>query len=179
MEELGKALWVYSQFASDWSKGATAAQEFSMTTDHVKKYMEAFVFGDELAEFWGDYSEGDSMPMKEADFALWLAEREKKSTLAAKQANRDKQRGFYADLGATDGDNRSIEQFQVELTRAAQVIEMMLIKDHSRMKFDSQLPYDGTHEQQWRLMPVSHPEDFADFIDSVDASKIFDDDAPK
>ncbi|THA75788.1 hypothetical protein [Streptomyces sp. A0592] len=48
-----------------------------------------------------------------------------------------------------------------ELQTAARVIEMMLIQDHSRMKFDAVTPYDGTHPQQIRLLPVSHPEDRA------------------
>jgi len=79
-------------------------------------------------------------------------------------------------LFATDDDDPSPEHAQEELTRSARVIEMMLIKDHSRMKFESKLPYDSTHEQQWRLMPVSHPENFADFIEAIDASKLPDDD---
>jgi hypothetical protein len=48
-----------------------------------------------------------------------------------------------------------------DLQTAAQVIEMLLIKYHSRMKFDAATPYDSTHEQQHRLLPISHPEDWA------------------
>lgn len=46
-----------------------------------------------------------------------------------------------------------------DLQAAAQVLEMLLIKDHSRMKFYATTPYDGTHEQQHKLLPISHPED--------------------
>ncbi|HZM75771.1 MAG TPA: hypothetical protein VFC19_08600 [Candidatus Limnocylindrales bacterium] len=40
------------------------------------------------------------------------------------------------------------------------MIEMLLITDHSRMKFDAITAYDSTHQQQRRLLPISHPEDF-------------------
>ncbi|MFD7881103.1 hypothetical protein ACFV3N_01555 [Streptomyces bauhiniae] len=40
------------------------------------------------------------------------------------------------------------------------MIEMLLIKDRSRMKNDAVVPYDGTHRQQLRLLPISHPEDW-------------------
>lgn len=39
---------------------------------------------------------------------------------------------------------------------------MLLIKDHSRMKHEARTPYDSTHEQQHRLLPISHPEDWAE-----------------
>ncbi|MFF3864089.1 hypothetical protein [Streptomyces sp. NPDC002209] len=48
-----------------------------------------------------------------------------------------------------------------DLQTAVQMIEMLLIQDHSRMKFDAVTPYDSTHRQQFRLLPVSHPEDWA------------------
>ena len=38
---------------------------------------------------------------------------------------------------------------------------MLLIKDHSRMKLEAGTPYDSTHEQQHRLAPISHPQDWA------------------
>lgn len=45
-----------------------------------------------------------------------------------------------------------------DLQTAARVIEMLLVRDHSRMKFDAVTPYHSTHKQQFRLLPVSHPE---------------------
>jgi hypothetical protein len=38
---------------------------------------------------------------------------------------------------------------------------MLLIKDHSRMKLEVETPYDSTHEQQHRLLPISHPDDWS------------------
>jgi hypothetical protein len=74
--------------------------------------------------------------------------------------------GFYVDmdgtretvLSPTDITPGTIAE---DLQTAAQVIEMLLIKDHSRMKFYAATPYDSTHEQQRRLLPISHPEDWA------------------
>ena len=41
---------------------------------------------------------------------------------------------------------------------------MMLIRDHSRMKFDTPEDYDDTGNLQWRLMPTSHPEEYDEFV---------------
>src|ERR1700754_1801706 len=55
-EELGKALWIYEDFSFSWNEGDdTARVENKLAQhgrDHTKKYLEAVVFGDELAEFW-------------------------------------------------------------------------------------------------------------------------------
>jgi hypothetical protein len=48
-----------------------------------------------------------------------------------------------------------------DLRTAAQVIEMLLISDHTRLKHDAVTPYDSTHVQQRRLLPISHPDDWA------------------
>ncbi|MEV6634941.1 hypothetical protein AB0M54_29760 [Actinoplanes sp. NPDC051470] len=53
--------------------------------------------------------------------------------------------------------------------RASAVIEMLLIRDHSRMKFDATTPYGSTHEQQFRLLPIAHPEDFVVAADQDDS----------
>jgi hypothetical protein len=46
------------------------------------------------------------------------------------------------------------------------VIEMLLIRDHTRMKHDANTPYYSTHEQQFRLLPAAHPEEWAAFLDA-------------
>jgi AbiV family abortive infection protein len=62
-EELGKALWIYDVFESSWSSGdsdpRTVDRLAAHGRNHVQKYLEAFVYGDELASFWGDYSQLD------------------------------------------------------------------------------------------------------------------------
>ncbi|WP_426303437.1 AbiV family abortive infection protein [Arthrobacter sp. R-11] len=93
---------------------------------------------------------------------MWREQREKAES-AGKEANLLKQRGFYVDQGKdgsiqtpADTEQGALAQ---DLNAAAQVIEMLLIKDHIRMKHDSTGPYDGRHSTQFRLLPISHPED--------------------
>lgn len=167
-EELGKALWVYETFEQAWTTGDEEPKIIDELRrrgrDHVRKYAAAFVFGDELPMFWGDY--GSMRQPEEGED--WEAARERwrrEVDQAADQANRHKQAGFYVDRDA-DGTVTSPSSIQAgttaeELQTAAQVVEMLLIKDHTRMKHDAQTPYDSTHEQQFRLLPISHPEDWA------------------
>jgi AbiV family abortive infection protein len=166
-EELGKAIWIYDAFQGSWSRGddhpllVETLGKFGRS--HIKKYLEAFVFSDELAAFWGDYSHLDSYN-RDTSEEDWK-QRQRAAEAAAVEANIAKQQGFYVDRDAqgiitspTDIETGTIAE---DLQTAAQVIEMLLIKDHSRMKFDAQTPYDDTHAQQFRLLPISHPDDWA------------------
>ena len=159
---------MYETFEQAWSTGdeePKAVDELRRRgRDHVRKYAAAFVFGDELPMFWGDYN---SLRQPEEDES-WEAAHERwrrETDDAADQANRRKQAGFYVDRDA-DGTVTSPSSIDAgttaeDLQTAAQVVEMLLIKDHSRMKHDAQTPYDSTHEQQFRLLPISHPEHWA------------------
>lgn len=167
-EELGKALWIYDVFSSAWSAGSeTPLAVEALSRDglrHQKKYLEAIVYGNELAMFWGDYS---SLRIIGGDEASWKAEftrRQTAAAAAAKEANLAKQRGFYVDRDA-DGAIHSPSEaasptIADELQSAAQVIEMLLISDHTRMQ-GARTPYDSTHAQQVRLLPTAHPEEWA------------------
>ncbi|MEJ1180395.1 MULTISPECIES: AbiV family abortive infection protein [unclassified Pseudarthrobacter] len=168
-EELGKALWIYDAFQASWTAGEDEIQVVKAIKEHgrnhTKKYMEAIVFGRELAFFWGGYDQDDDYGDDQESWERIWQERQRKAELAAKDANLLKQRGFYVDQG-TDGTIKSpggIEQGTLvqDLQTAAQVIEMLLIKDHTRMKHDSAEPYDGTHSTQFSLLPIAHPEDWA------------------
>lgn len=165
-EELGKALWIYDEFETAWSTGAETTREVGRLAvhgrSHAQKYLEAFVFGDELAFFWGDSSRLRRPHAESREENL--ARRQREAEDAARQANLDKQAGFYVDRGE-DGAISSpttidAADIQAELQTAAQVVEMLLIQDHSRMKMYARTPYDSTHEQQFRLLPISHPEDW-------------------
>ncbi|MCX5318073.1 AbiV family abortive infection protein [Streptomyces sp. NBC_00154] len=167
-EELGKALWIYNVFQNAWSRGDKTPRNVNALAQHgrshTKKYLQAVVFGDELAEFWGDYS---GMRDLGSDYESWEEahrQREKEAEIAAREANLAKQRGFYVDRDS-DGAVHSPPAIPAgttadDLRTAAQVIEMLLISDHSRMKSNTAVPYDSTHQQQFRLLPVSHPEDW-------------------
>jgi AbiV family abortive infection protein len=170
-EELGKALWIYETFEQAWSTGAEEVREVRrLTSDgrhHAVKYMEAFVFGQELAAFWGDY-ESFELPEDESQegWDAFLAKKRSDAEKAGKQANEEKMAGFYVDLDSSGEAVLAPADFSAgtiayDLQTAAQVVEMLLIKDHSRMKFEATTPYDSTHGPQHRLLPISHPEDWA------------------
>lgn len=170
-EELGKALWIYEKFEKAWSTGTDETGEVPrLTSDgrrHAIKYMEAFVFGQELATFWGEY-EAFEVPEDDSPngWAAHFAKKRDDADAAGRQANMEKMAGFYVDLDA-DGETvitpANIEAGTIakDLQTAAQVVEMLLIKDHSRMKLEATTPYDSTHEQQHRLLPISHPDEWA------------------
>ena len=173
-EELGKALSVYETFENTWTLGNNETHDLLRrgARDHLAKYRVAFEFGRELEAFWGSYP--DVEYPKEGGWETWSAERSTEAQTAASQANQSKQRGFYVDL--VDGKvlaptDMNRDDVSADLGRAAQVIEMMLIKDHSRMKDAPIATYDGTHDLQWRVMPTSHPEEFADFVERIRANR--------
>jgi AbiV family abortive infection protein len=166
-EELGKALWIYETFSDSWNTGDRAPRNVDQlaadSRSHTKKYLEACLFGAGLAGFWGDYSGYDHH--QEGEF--WedsSIRRRFEAEAAAKSANVHKQRGFYVDLNESgtilSPRDVSPDGISEDLQRAAQVVEMLLIRDHSRMKFDAVTDYESAHEQQFRLLPISHPEDF-------------------
>jgi AbiV family abortive infection protein len=168
-EELGKALWIYSTFERAWNKGDNTPRTVDELKrhgrSHTKKYLEAVVFGDELASFWGDYGAMCSVRQENESWEEAWERTQKEAEAAAVEANIAKQRGFYVDrdksgetLSPTSIEAGSIAE---DLRTAAQVVEMLLIRDHSRMKLEAVSPYDSTHEQQFRLLPISHPEDWA------------------
>ena len=179
-EELGKALWIYDTFESSWSTGDETPRTVDRLErhgrDHVEKFLEAFVYGDQLARFWGDYSQLDRRQEGESWEEVWVRQKAE-AEAAAKDANIAKQMGFYVDrtksgviTSPTEMEPGTIAD---DLQVAAQVVEMLLIRDHSRMKLEAVTEYDSTHAQQFRFLPISHPEDWAaasdDFRRGVDA----------
>jgi len=170
-EELGKALWIYESFEQSWSTGSEKAREVPrLSADgrrHTVKYMEAFVFGQELAAFWGDYNSYEfPKDQSQEGWKAHFATKRREAEAAGKRANNEKMAGFYVDmdrpgdtvLSPADVSSGTIAE---DLQTAAKVVEMLLIKDHSRMKLEATTPYDSTHELQHRLLPISHPEDWA------------------
>lgn len=174
-EEVGKALWLYDTFATAWNTGddevRTAVRLSTHGRSHVAKYIEAATFGNELAWFWGDeLNEQDDPPMDAAAQLKSAARRQRHVEEQARQANERKQHGFYVDYDEPTGEIRSPmhigdDDTAEEIRRVAQVVEMLLINGHSRMKFDATSPYDSTHKQQRRLLPISHPDEWASASD--------------
>jgi AbiV family abortive infection protein len=170
-EELGKALWIYESFEHAWSTGSEEAREVPRLATHGRshavKYMEAFVFSQELSAFWGDYGSVEH-PEDESQegWSAFFAKQKSEAEAAGRRANEEKMAGFYVDLDGTHDAvlspaHISAGSIDADLQTAAQVVEMLLIKDHSRMKLEVETPYDSTHEQQHRLLPISHPDDWS------------------
>lgn len=168
-EELGKALWLYDTFSSSWDTGDETALEVSKLKSHGRshstKYMEAFVFGQELEAFWGHFNSDEDPGDTEEQWVEHFAKRQREAAEVGSQANQEKMLGFYVDTDPGTGEVLSPMRIgsgtiPEDLQTAAQVIEMLLIKDHSRMKLDADTPYDSTHAQQHRLLHISHPEDW-------------------
>lgn len=168
-EELGKALWIYDAFQLAWSRGDQRSVKVDDLAkhgrNHTRKYLQAFVFGDELASFWGDYGPSVDAELPGETWEQASKRRRRDAEVAATAANLAKQRGFYVDR---DDSGAVLSPTRVEagttasdLETAAQVVEMLLIRDHSRMKLDAVTPYDSTHQQQLRLLPIAHPDDWA------------------
>jgi AbiV family abortive infection protein len=105
-EELGKALWIYETFGQSWSSGADDVREVPrLSLDgrrHAVKYMQAFVFGQELASFWGDYESYD-LPEDQSQegWTAHFAKKRSEAEVAGKRANEEKMAGFYVDLDAS------------------------------------------------------------------------------
>ncbi|MDQ1013537.1 AbiV family abortive infection protein [Streptomyces afghaniensis] len=148
-EELGKALWIYDVFQTAWSQGDDSPQVVDALArhgrSHTKKYLEAVVFGDELAEFWGDYTTLRNMGSGYEAWEKAHKERQAEAEVAAAEANLAKQRGFYVDRDAngavTSPTALPAGTTADDLQTAARVIEMLLISDHTRMK-SAATPYD-------------------------------------
>ncbi len=143
--------------------------------DHTKKYLEATLFGDELAFFWGDYSAMRDYPPDSESWEDTYARQQEQVQAAAFQANLAKQRGFYVDRDESGTLHRPTRveagTTAADLQTAAQVVEMLLIRDHSRMQLDAHTPYDSTHDQQLRLLPISHPQDWAAATEGIEAGQ--------
>jgi AbiV family abortive infection protein len=174
-EELGKALWLYEHFEVAWSTADEIPRDVPQLEkhgrNHLAKYMSALEFGDGLPEFWGDYSEWEDVGHTDGEWAERVERRRAEIDAAAREANTAKQRGFYVDLDDTSGEVRTPRavdggSIMEDLRTVAQVIEMLLISDHTRMKHLAVTPYDSTHFLQQRLLPLSHPVEWASAPDS-------------
>ncbi|MGW6359913.1 AbiV family abortive infection protein [Streptomyces sp. NPDC055092] len=171
-EELGKALWIYDVDLRRLPGGPSRGDDQRRTVNtlaqhgksHIKKHLEAVVFGDELAQFWGHYSAVPATGPSYEEREKAHKARQEETEAAARKANPAKQRGFHVDQ---DEDGTILSPTAIsagttehDLQTAARVIEMLLINDHVRMK-SAAAPYDSTHGQQNRLLPIAHPEEWA------------------
>ncbi|MGW4878664.1 AbiV family abortive infection protein, partial [Streptomyces sp. NPDC004262] len=167
MQQVGKSsLWIYDAFQTAWSDGDGRSRTVDALAQHgrshTKKYLAAVVFGGKLAVFWGKYGavpggglcgRGGSTP-----------KRQEEAESSAGEAGLAKQQGFCADYGV---DGTVLSPTADGLQTAARVAGMLLISDRTRMT-TAAAPYDSTHAQQFRLLPISHPEDWQAASDGHD-----------
>ncbi|QYB04259.1 hypothetical protein I1A62_07000 [Rhodococcus sp. USK10] len=86
-------MWVYNTFENAWSQGDENPPRVDALArygrSHTKKYLKAFVFGDELAAFWGECS---SMPDHQTEEDSGAdAERRMKETEAGRDRSESRQ----------------------------------------------------------------------------------------
>lgn len=159
-EELARANAVYDLAHRAWTEGRGVCEfpkrHLSFSTHHPAKIAATAEYGRELGPFWGDY---DDVPPRDTPARI-------------RQLNLNKQDGFYVasapGRGGRFGSPLDVEPGAVvaELRTVAGLAEMALITDHTRMR-DGDQPYDSTHELQQALLPIAHPEEFAEFIGAM------------
>lgn len=172
MEELAKARWLYTACEWEWSRplglyGQEAAPARpvevpeglrSTRRPHAEKLLVAEQFASGLAGFW------DSARRHEYYVLPDLEEFD----ATARQRNLDKQAGLYVDRAGgvvTSPLHISDEGVEEAIRRAAQVIKMQLIEDHTRQQ---DAPYgdqiDSVQDLHWAILRLAHPEECASFL---------------
>lgn len=162
MEEMAKAHRISNAAEAAWtarSGPVTMPDEFEKNAGkHPPKLLEALLADTELEPFWGDFSATFESELE--DVVEHLADAVTATQEAVQKLNLAKQAGFYVDR--LDGIVRSstettVDELTIDLARVARVVEMLLIRDHSRMKFDMAAEdYDSTHDLQTRLLAIAH-----------------------
>lgn len=179
MEELAKARWLYKASQREWSKplgllGQAPSPPGPITLPdalatarrpHSEKLRVAEQFASGLAGFWYERRRAEYYEL--ADLETFDA--------TAKQRNLDKQAGLYVDRF----DTRITSPLQIPgdglpeaIERAAQVIEMQLIEDHTRQQDapDASL-IDSVQDLHWAILPYAHPQEFAEFLGTPEISE--------
>lgn len=179
MEELAKARWLFEAAEWEWSAplglyGTPPRPSLPIGIPerlratrraHSDKLMVAEQFASGLAGFWDherrmEYYDLASLETFEA---------------TAKRRNLDKQAGFYVDRSGeriTSPLHVPPDGVRDEIRRAAKVIQMHLIEDHTRQQ-DSPDPslIDSVEDLHWVVMRYSDPELFADFLGRIEGKK--------
>lgn len=172
MEELAKARWLYEGAQGEWSAplglygtaprpaGTVEVPEglLSARRPHTAKLQVAEQFASGLDGFWG------SARRNEYYFLPDL----KTFEATARQRNLDKQAGFYVDRSdalITSPLHVPPGEVESDILRAAQVIQMRLIEDHTRQQHAADPSMiDSAEDMHWAVMPYAQPEEYAQFL---------------
>lgn len=171
MEELAKARWLYQAAQWEWSAplglwGQTRrpsepieVPEGLRTTrrPHGEKLQVAEQFASGLEGFWDPARRMEYYDLPDLDAF----------EATAKQRNLNKQAGLYVDrAGQTITSPLDVpsQGAAADIRRAAKVVQMHLIEDHTRQQdCEDQRLIDSAEDLHWAVMPYSDPELFADF----------------
>lgn len=162
-EELARAVWLDRLASATWlDEGSTVVipvKFWKDQKDHRAKLREVEDYAVGLAYFWSP----TAIPAEPIPTQLDLGHR-------AAQLNLDKMAGFYVEAntrGIHSPADVTADGIHDHLRRVAGAAEMLIIQDHSRMKYGPG-PYDSVQDLQMGLMPYSHPEEFADFVQAME-----------
>lgn len=177
MEEVAKARWLYEAAEWEWSAPlglyGSAPREPGLVevpdglratrTPHAEKLQVVEQFASGLGGFWDPQRRIEYYQLLDLETFRGLA----------RQRNLDKQAGFYVDRAA----DRIASPLDIpaggiaeQVRRAAKVIQMHLIQDHTRQQ-DTSIPgrIDSAEELHQTILPYSNPEFFADELHNSDA----------
>ncbi|WP_091041907.1 AbiV family abortive infection protein [Glycomyces sambucus] len=175
MEELAKARWLYQAAEHEWTAplgmyGLPARPARSVMVPeglrtvrrpHGEKLQVAEQFASGLAGFWNSTRRHEYYTLP--DLETFEA--------TAKQRNLDKQAGLYVDRAATSITSPlDVPSGEVEgdIRRAAQVIQMHLIEDHTRQQDATEVwLIDSAEGMHWAVMPYAQPEEFTSFVERL------------
>ena len=164
-EELARAQAVYDDASPIWDQGGGTVTltpptgskaHLSVSRDHREKISATDDYARNLGPFWGDYN-------------AWEDGATAEPARVPAEVDTQKQAGFYVasapGAGGRFGTPLDIdaEPIAAELVRVAQLAEMSLIADHTRMKHGP-ADYDSAQDLHWAVMPYAHPEEFAEFV---------------
>lgn len=179
MEELAKARWLYQVSEREWTellglygfaprpaRDVLVPQGLRTTRrPHAEKLQVAEQFASGLGGFWDSCRRMEYYELP--DLATFEA--------TARQRNLDKQAGLYVDR--SDGTITSplhvpADGAAEDVRRAAKVIQMHLIEDHTRQQ-DCPDPslIDSAEDLHWAVMRYSDPELFDDFMERANDSE--------
>jgi AbiV family abortive infection protein len=178
MEELAKARWLYEAAVYEWNRPlglygqppepsgeiVVPEQLVNRRLPHLTKLQTAEWYASGLGGFWEPARRLEYYQLP--DLAAFES--------AARQRNLDKQAGFYVDR---DGEviltpmQAGAAGVADLIVLAAQTIEMQLIEDHTRQQDAPQgAPVDSSQDLHWAVLPLAHPEEFADFVERGSAA---------
>lgn len=170
MEEVAKARWLYEAAEWEWSArlglhgvqprepGLVRVPDGLRTTraPHAEKLQVAEQFASGLGGFWNPDRRIEYYQLPDLETFHGLA----------RQRNLDKQAGFYVDRAA----DRIASPLDIpaggiveQIRRAAEVVQMHLIQDHTRQQ-DASVPsrIDSVEDLHWTILPYSDPEFFTE-----------------